>query len=90
MSDQRYIQAEGILLSVLAEDEAILHKADEDAYFTLNELSLFMWNVLEQPSDIAAIVTAVRGAYDVDLARVTADVEALLSDLQAKNLIKPA
>ena len=90
MSDQRYIQAEGLLLSVLAEDEAILHKADEDTYFTLNELGLFIWNVLEQPSDVEALVAAVRATYDVEHDRVSEDVSALLADLRAKNLIKPA
>lgn len=70
----------------LDDEVAILH-LQRGIYFGLNEVGAFVWRRLQQPSSVAALEAAVLAEYDVSPAQCAADVQALLADLLAQQLI---
>lgn len=50
-------------------------------YFELRDLGAFIWNLLETPADLEAIVSGVVEEYDVEPAQCEADVRKFLDQL---------
>ena len=69
-------------------DEIVILDVNSGQYFGLNEVGAFVWDLLESESDRDAIVAALTAAYDVDAAQAAADVDDLLRDLAARDLIE--
>lgn len=73
--------------SVDLEDEVAILHLKSGVYFGLNEVGAFVWRRLQQPATVAALEAAVLAEYAVTPEQCAADVQALLADLLAHQLI---
>jgi hypothetical protein len=62
--------------------------ADLNSVFTLNEVGSFIWELVDGRRSAQAIAEAVSAEFDVDLTRAGADVDELLTALEAKGLAR--
>ena len=75
-------------------DEAILvpirnQVGDLDSVFTLNEVALRVWKLLDGQRDAAGIAEIIAGEFEVEPAVATADIDELLAALEAAHLVEP-
>ena len=83
-------RAPGLLEEDLDEEIVIL-QGDRDAVHVLNETAAEIWRLVDGVRDRGAIVAAFAEPYpDVDRAELARDVDAILSDFAAKELLAPA
>ena len=77
---------EGYVLRQVADLWVVLPLAEETVNFngmiTLNETGAFLWNLLEQETDEAALVAALLGEYDVDEATAQQSVQRFVGKLR--------
>jgi Coenzyme PQQ synthesis protein D (PqqD) len=72
---------------------AVLLHMQTKFYFTLNETGVFVWKLLSSSGAPGegwardAVATKLTEEFDVDLARATADLDALLDELRAEKLL---
>lgn len=57
-------------------------------YFSVNRVGSFVWERLSRPASVAEILAAIGERFDVQPGVCAADLDALLSELAAANLIK--
>jgi coenzyme PQQ synthesis protein D (PqqD) len=62
---------------------------DLDAIFTLNEVGSHIWNLIESPTTVQAIVEDVVRVFDVPPDRAESDVVEFLNKLAEAGLIRP-
>ena len=74
--------------SVDLEDEVAILHLKSGIYFGLNEVGAYLWRRLQQPASVAALEAAVLAEYAVTPEQCAADVQALLADLLAHQLIE--
>jgi hypothetical protein len=74
-------------LSTTLADEVIILGLDDSMYYGLSGTGARIWELLQTPHTIDEIVTTITGEFDVDRARVEADLDLLLADLQSRGLI---
>ena len=60
---------------------------DLDSIFTLNELGLRVWNMLDGQANVARIAETISGEYDVTEEAAAQDVAELLNDLAQVGLV---
>lgn len=60
---------------------------DFNGIITLNEAGKFIWECLEQDTDIDAIATKLAEKYDIDKATALADTESFINSLREDNCI---
>jgi hypothetical protein len=68
------------------EDGVLLH-LETAGYFSLNPLGVLIWQLLEQPAGLEAIVDGVRQAVDDAPPGLRTDVENFLGELLARELL---
>jgi len=73
--------------SVDLDDEVAILHLKSGVYFGLNEVGAFVWRRVQQPATVAALEAAVLAEYAVTPEQCAADVQALLADLLAHQLI---
>ena len=54
----------------------------------LNEVSAFVWNLLQQPSDYDAILQAILSEYEIDEATARNDLDDLLAKFRAFEVLE--
>jgi hypothetical protein len=59
-----------------------------NVYYSLNGVGAFIWNLIQRPTPIADIRSAVLARYNVDPERCKADVDALLKGLADNGLAR--
>lgn len=74
-------------LSTTLADEVIILGLDDSMYYGLSGTGARIWELLQTPHTIEEIVTTITGEFDADRARVEADLDLLLADLQSRGLI---
>jgi hypothetical protein len=74
------------LAAPLAEGTVIL-QVDTDRYYNLNEVSTYVWEMVQQPVTVVEIIDRITSTYDVDSERCEADVVALLHNMARAQLI---
>lgn len=77
----------------LSEDrsaDAVLVSPDETEWFVMREHSLFVWQLLEAPAPLEAVVAACMDEYDGDADAIYADVEATILAWVASGLVVEA
>lgn len=62
---------------------------DLESIYTLNEVATSIWERLEEPLTVAAIVAAVEDAFEGDPAKIREDVEEFLGQLLTLRAICP-
>jgi len=60
---------------------------DLGSIYTLNSIGKDVWELMDGKRDVAAILGALGEEYEVDFGTLSADVQALLADMQAEGLI---
>jgi hypothetical protein len=68
-------------------DELMMLNVEQGAYYSLDPIAAEIWNMLEQPSRVQALVEALQQRYAVEPAQCEADVLAFLGELQQNGMI---
>ena len=77
-------------LSVELDGEIAILNLKSKLYFGLTDVGAFIWNLLETPTDLAALAAAVSAHFEVDTARAAADAKRFLSELNGAGLLQIA
>ena len=71
----------------LSGDVVILHLKD-GMYYELNETGARIWELIQQPCSVGAILDALLVDYDVDTQQCEADLLVLVGDMVGRGLIE--
>ena len=74
-------------LSTRLGDEVVVLGLRDSEYYGLSNVGVRIWELLQTPQTLSAIVDVVVSEYDVDRDRAAADLMTLLEDLQARGLV---
>jgi len=69
------------------QDEAVLLNLDDGTYYGLNPVGARMLEVLHESADIGAAHRTLLEEYNVDPDQLRRDMEHLIRDMQARNLV---
>lgn len=72
----------------MVSDEAVLVNLNTEVYLGLNPVGARMWSALTDAPSIDAAYHALLAEYEVDAARLRADLEDLLGQLLGQQLIE--
>jgi hypothetical protein len=67
--------------------EAVLLSPSAGSSYNLNQVGTFIWKMLDGKHSSHDIATAICQAYDVEYEQACQDIESLLTDLHANNLL---
>jgi hypothetical protein len=81
------VVAEGVLASDFGAEQVILNLRD-GVYYGLEDVGARIWQLLQRPTTLPAMRSALASEYDVDPERCERDLFALISDLAARGLVK--
>ena len=81
-----YVNEEHIAGELLDGEIVILNKNDS-VYYGLNEVGGRIWQLIGEPQKVADLIDLLVEEYDVDQAKCTSEVLALLNDMADKGLI---
>ena len=70
------------------DDEVVILHVPSGEYYSLNPVGAFIWERIEAGTDRDALADAVSSAFDVDREIAAADIDALLTDLAAAQLVE--
>jgi hypothetical protein len=94
MSDQKLsfsldsiIIASDAQVSAHFDDSVVILGMKSGAYFSLDEVGLFIWNLLQEPRRVSDIRDAIFDEYEVELSQCEQDLFAVLMELAEKQLI---
>ncbi len=68
--------------------EAVILNLSSGIYYGLNEIGAYIWNTLQQPTQVSDIQQAVLAEYEVEPERCKQELVALLEDLAIAGLIE--
>ncbi|MFK7867931.1 MAG: PqqD family protein [Roseobacter sp.] len=68
-------------------DDRVLLDLEKNTYFTLNPTAAEVWQAISQPQSLDALVTIVTEKFDVTADLCRPDVEQLVGDLLAAELV---
>ncbi|MBT3275396.1 MAG: PqqD family protein [Spirochaetales bacterium] len=74
-------------VSVDAGDDVVVLNAKTGIYFSLDDVSMNIWEMLEKPVGVRAILERLLLDYEVDAARCEKDLLSFLTDLVGQGLI---
>lgn len=80
------VVAEGVLASDFGAEQVILNLRD-GVYYGLQDVGARIWQLLQRPTTVPAMRTALASEYDVDPERCERDLRALIADLAARGLV---
>lgn len=81
-----YVARQDIVASDIGGDWALLDM-ESSLYYTLNETGAAVWNAMQVPATIDALVSVVTERFSVSDEVCRLDVEALLVDLEKSGLV---
>jgi hypothetical protein len=76
------------LVSANLDGEVVILGFKSGSYFGLDQVGVFVWDLLQQPRKVSDIRDAIFEQYDVELAQCERDLLALLVDLVDRQLIE--
>ena len=68
-------------------DEVVILHLDAGSYYGLDQVGVFVWNLIQEPRKVADIRDAICEEYEVELNHCERDLLALLEELAANQLI---
>lgn len=91
MSDEspRIIRCDDLLEADVNGEIVALH-IDKGQCYGMNNVASRIWQLLAEPTSAEQICATLAEEYEVDPATCRAEVDALLADLKAEGLIRPA
>lgn len=81
------VAVENTLITTLDGESVLLH-TDSGKYFGFNEVGTEIWEMIQEPQSVETLSYEMVDKYDIDHETVRADVEALLTELIDKGLVK--
>lgn len=78
------------VVSRLIGDETVLVHLGSEMYYGLNRTGSIVWAELEKRTPVPDIITAIVDRFDVSTERATADVRALLCELERFGFAGPS
>lgn len=88
ISDSASIVASRDLLANQLAGELVVLDLNSGGYYSLEDVGIRVWHLLQEPVTLPAIRDAILAEYDVDAARCENDLRALLADMAARGLIE--
>ncbi len=82
-----FYQSPDVVSSPLDEGSALLDLTSS-TYFSLNAVGALAWDRLSSGATVDEIVAAVMSRYDIAQTQCRADMESLLTSLEAKGLVR--
>ena len=87
LADQDWIIASKRQIACDVGDEAVILHLDEGVYYSLNGVGARVWQWLEQPRRFQELVDRVVGEFEVERERCQSDLQELMQQLLAKQLV---
>jgi hypothetical protein len=69
-------------------DEVVILNRKSGVYYGLNDVGVFLWNLIQEPKTVNEIRDAILEEYEVDFDRCERDLFALLQKLATKGLVE--
>ena len=76
------------LLTQEIDGEVVILNLDTEVYFALEGVGLRIWELMDEEATFSGILDRLESEYDVERARLQADVEAFVAALVGKGLIQ--
>jgi hypothetical protein len=78
------------MLSAEIGGEAIMMSIEKGAYFGLNPVATRIWDLLEQPKSIAALIQTITDEYEVSAEQAADDVQSFVADMIERGIAQLA
>ena len=88
ITQQTVVRAARSQVSTVLDGEAVLLELSRGVYFGLNEVGTRVWQLVQEPRDVASIRDAVCEEYDVTPERCLTDVSDLLERMRDEGLVE--
>ena len=75
-------------IAATVDDEVVMLSARAESYFGLDGIGSRIWNLIEQPRQVAEICASLVESYEVDAATCERDVIKFLDELHGHGLIR--
>src|SRR5262245_20733539 len=69
-------------------DETVILDLKAGLYFSLNNVGAVIWELVQQPRSVKDLRDAILATFDVEREVCERDLEALLRDLESRNLVE--
>jgi hypothetical protein len=70
------------------DDEVVILDVVSNQYFGLSGAGSTMWRLLAEHRSVDEAVAQLQAEYDADAAKIRADLETLINDLEGRGLLK--
>ena len=84
------VQPRDGVIAKMVGSEMVLLDYDRGIYYGLNPVGARMWQLMAEGATMEQIVEVLAGEYEVAAATLAGDLDALLRDLEAKELVHAA
>ena len=84
------VQPRDGVIAKMVGSEMVLLDYDRGIYYGLNPVGARMWQLMAEGATMEQIVEVLAGEYEVAAATLAGDLDALLRDLEAKELVQAA
>ena len=78
------------ILSAEIGGEAVMMSIEKGAYFGLNPVATRIWDLLEQPKNIAELIQTITDEYEVSAEQAAEDVQGFVADMLARGIAQLA
>jgi hypothetical protein len=89
LPEPRYSPNRDEIVARVLDGEAIMINLAKGIYYSLEGVGGRVWELLEDGTDVADIGAAICREFDVTSEHARADVERILCELQAENVVRP-
>jgi hypothetical protein len=76
------------VVSCNVEDDAVILNLEDGEYHELNAVGADIWNKIQTPTTVDAIVAAMLEEYETDEETVRRDLDELLEEMRSKGLVR--
>lgn len=82
------VRSSSIVCTELPEGEAILLNLENKYFYTLNEIALRIWNLIDGRRSIADIINVLLKEYNINRLKVTKSVSRQIKEFTKHGLVK--
>lgn len=69
-------------------DESVILNLDNGQYYGLDEIGSRMLDLIDEHGQFETVVNVLLGEYDVEVEKITADLQELLGDLKEQGIVR--
>jgi len=88
LSSTTRVIASNTALSTTLDGEAVILETESGTYYGLNDVATQIWDTLDEPRTVAQLQESILEQYDVEADRVQRDLESVLTDMAANDLVE--